>query len=196
MADSANAPSSARGSLPVSTDTPYKPSVHNRVMYGEDAHQARESVKSDLKNNVRILRPDYFCKNFLDFDFSQPLPDAFKKVKGEFYSNGRWKDFPESKKKKEAPETKFYKPFVDISQAVNAVCWEHAPRDVKSVWVDRHSTTPQTLSKDAADIRPDIIQVSESTSSKFEALNNDLSVAEEDGGKKVDKGKKEVCSSR
>ena len=200
MADSENASSSLHHSLPVSTDTPYKPLVHNRVMYGENAHQAQESVKSDLKNNVCILKPDHFCKNFLDLDFSQPLPGIFEKVKDKFYSDRCWKGFPKSKKQKEAAKIKFYKLFVDIAQAVNAVCWEHAPHDVKSVWVDHHSTAPQTLSKDSPDICPNIIQVCESTFSKFEALNNELSVTEdkdeEEKVKKVKKSEKEVRSSR
>ena len=178
---------SVKLSLGVSSDTPFKPSVHNRVMYGENAEQAQKSVKRDLENNVRIVSPTDFREHFLSFPGSESLSGAIKEVQNLLYSGGRWKNFPDSKA---TPlESKFYKPFVEIAETVNKACRRHAPSDaVEGVWLDRHSRPPGALSVDDAKIRPDIVLVSKSTSKEFQDLSKDLSVTE--------KAEIEVRSSR
>ena len=189
MSDPTDASRSVKLSLGVSTDTPFKPSVHNRVMYGENAEQARESVKRDLENNARIVSPADFHENFLGFPDSESLSGVIEEVKELLYSNGRWKNFPDPKPKEHPLESKFYRPFVEVAETVNKAYRRHAPGDaVESVWLDRHSKPPGALSKDDAKVRPDIVLVSKSTSKEFQVLSENLSVAE--------KVKMEVRSSR
>ena len=171
MSDPADTSHSVKLSLGASTDTPLKPSVHNRAMYGENAEQARDSVKRDLKNNVRIISPTDFREHFLNFP-SDSLSGPFQKVQNDLYSGGRWKNFPDPKPKEHPLESKFYKPFVEIAETVNKACRRHAPSDaVESVWLDRHSRPPGALSVDDAKIRPDIVLVSKSTSKEFQDLS-------------------------
>ena len=189
MSDPADASRSVKLSLGVSTDTPFKPSVHNRVMYGENAEQAQDSVKRDLKNNVRIVSPQDFREHFLGFPVSESLSGAFKEVKKALYNNGHWRNFPNPKPKEHPLESKFYGPFVEVAETVNKACRQHAAGGaVESVWLDRHSKPPGALSEDDAKVRPDIVLVSKSTSKEFEKLSENLSVE--------DKAKIEVRSSR
>ena len=186
MADPADASRSAHLSLPPSTDTPLKPSIHNRVMYGESAEQVQESIMRDLKKNVRIVSPTDFRKQFLDFSASGSLSGPLQRVQNDFYSDGRWTKFPEQNPDKDPLEFKFYRPFVEIAEAVNKACRQHAPGDaIESIWLDRNAKAPGALSKDDPKVRPDIVQVSKSASKEFEEL---MSVEEKD--------KMEVCSSR
>jgi hypothetical protein len=189
MADPTDASRSVHLSLPPSTDTPLKPSVHNRAMYGESAKQAQESIMRDLKNNVRIVSPTAFRKHFLDFSASSSLSGPLQKVQNDFYSGGRWTKFPEQNPDKQPLESKFYGPFVEIAEAVNKACRQHAPGDaIESIWLDRNAKAPGALSKDNPKVRPDIVQVSKSASKEYEKLSKDLSVEE--------KAKMEVRSSR
>ena len=148
-------------------------------MYGETAEQARDSIMRDLKNNVRIISPTDFCQRFLDFPTSETLSGSLQKIQDDLHSGGRWTKFPEQKPDKRPLESKFYGPFVEIAETVNKACREHAPGDaVESVWLDRNTKAPDALSKDDAQIRPDIVQVSKSTSKEFKELSENLSVKE------------------
>ena len=188
MTDPVDSSSSVKLSLGASTDTPLKPSVHNRAMYGENAEQARDSVKRDLANNVRIISPTDFREHFLDFPTSDSLSGPFQKVQNDLYSDGRWKNFPDPKPKEHPLESKFYGPFVEIAETVNKACRRHAPDDaVDSIWLDCNTKAPAALSKDDAQVRPDIVQVSKSTSAEFKALSENFSVKA--------KAKQEVCGS-
>jgi len=177
MTDPANA-SLLQNLLNRTGDTPYKPSSSYGMLYGETAKQARDNVKNDLRNNVRVVSPDDFRKSLLPLneDFGHEL----KNVKKRFY-NTRWKGFPDSLKEKDPAESKFYGPFVNIAQAVSQACRKRAPQEaVESNWVDCHSKAPATLSKDDPKIRPDIVQVSASTSPDFHEVNESLREAEGD----------------
>ena len=159
-------------------DTPFKPPSSYGMLYGETARQARDNVKNDLRNNVRIVSPDDFRKSLLPMD--ENFDRELKNVKRKFY-NKRWKGFPDPLKEKDPAESKFYGPFVNIAQAVSEACRKRAPKDaVESNWVDCHSRAPATLSKDDPQIRPDIVQVSTSTSPDFHKVNESLGEAEGD----------------
>ena len=186
MADPVDPPRSAH---PPNTDTPLKSSVHSRVMYGEEAKQAQESVKRDLKNNVRIVSPTDFYRHFLGYSASDSVSGPLQQVQTEFYSSGRWTKFPKKEPSRNLLEYKFYGPFVEIAEAVNKVCQQYAPVDaIESVWLDRNAKAPEARSKDNPKVRPDIVQVSKSASKEFEKLSGNLSVEVKD--------EIEVCSSR
>ncbi|KAF8344924.1 hypothetical protein F5887DRAFT_235756 [Amanita rubescens] len=152
------------------------------MLHSETPKQARNNVKNDLRNNVRIVSPNDFCKSLLPLneDFDRELNN----VKKRFYNN-RWKGFPDPLKEKDLAESKFYGPYVNIAQAVSEACRKRAPQDaVKSDWIDC-SKAPATLSKDDAEIRPGIVQVSASTSLDFHIVNESLCEAKGDEKQKL-----------
>ncbi|KAK2464940.1 hypothetical protein APHAL10511_003016 [Amanita phalloides] len=141
------------------TDTPVKASATFPMTYGETAEQAASSVKRSLKGNVRITSPKDFRETFLPVPGDNDLDRALLEVKQEFYDNeqGRWKRFPTGKK-----ESEFYQPFQEIAEAVNKASRGFASENaIHTTWLDRHSKAPDTMSKDAAAIRPDIVQENE-----------------------------------
>ena len=168
-----------RGSLNVSSsgirvtsDTPVKPSATFPMTYGETAQQAVSSVKRSLKGNVRIASPKDFRETFLPVLNHNGLDQALLKVKQEFYDNEqkRWKYFPTGTR-----ESEFYLPFQKIAEAVNKASRVFALENaIRTTWLDRHSKAPYTKSKDAAAIRPDIVQVSVSTQKDFDELDEQI----------------------
>ncbi|KAK2462796.1 hypothetical protein APHAL10511_005187 [Amanita phalloides] len=154
------------------TDTPVKPSVIFPMTYGETAQQAASSVKRSLKGNVRIASSKGFCETFLPVPDDNDLDRALLQVKRELYDNdlSRWKCFPTGKN-----ESEFYLPFQKIAEAVNKVSRGFAMENaIHTTWLDRHSKAPETKSKDAAAIRPDIVQVSASTRKDFDELDEQI----------------------
>ena len=168
-----------RGSLNVSSsgirvtsDTPVKPSATFPMTYGETAQQAVSSIKRSLRGNVRIASPKDFCERFLPVSGHNGLDQALLEVKQKLYDDDqrRWKYFPSGK-----IECEFYQPFQRIAEAVNEASRVFAPKNaILTTWLDRHSKAPDTMSKDAAAIRPDIVQVSVSTQRDFDELDEQI----------------------
>ena len=154
-------------------------------MLSGNANQIRKSIKSGLRNNVRIISPTDFIQTLLHFPVHDGMPfsNALGTVKKDFHDGKRWRDFQKPGRSEYALETKFKESFVNIARAVSRVCQKYAPKDaIDSDWVDCQPNPPGRRRKDGYDlkIRPSIVQVRALTSLAFRQLGKDMWVAKED----------------
>ena len=120
------------------------------------ADSVMSMVQSELEGNCHIADTD----SFLDSIFPLPkqcVEDVYQRIEaGGIYILGSWKGLP----KDEKLECGLYVPFANAANAINKACAANGLQtQVETYWLDRHSTSPQSRSEDAAAIRPDILSV-------------------------------------
>jgi len=120
------------------------------------ADSVMSMVQSELEGNCHIADTD----SFLDSIFPLPkkcVEDVYQKIEADgIYSLGSWKGLP----KDEKLECGLYVPFANVANAINKACTTNGLQmQVETYWLDRHSTSPQSRSENAAAIRPDILSV-------------------------------------
>jgi hypothetical protein len=101
-----------------------------------------------------------------------------------------------------AGEDKHYEPFIDIanaiSDAVKASTGFTGDRRVNGVWVDRHSKSPKSPDEDAANTRPDCVNVT--SSAVIEELDDAIALARQErdkaGASAADKRRAQVKMNR
>lgn len=138
-------------------DTIIKPSiVIESTLEKTKAKSVALMVKDDLAGNCHLADTDAFLKAILLLPTTS-VKKIYKRLEAErIYTSGLWKLFSSGSKK----EVAFYAPFVNIANRINEACAaEILGVQLKTYWLDQHSTSPQSRDKDAASIRPDIVSV-------------------------------------
>lgn len=117
------------------------------------------AVQHDLDRAVGVIPAPEFMAKFLNID-ENILNTILPRILNEFYDTGgkRWKAFPV----KGELEDNFYKPFVNVANAVNKQIRNYYPSTaaVQGIWIDCHSKAPQGNDTFIARIRPDCAFVS------------------------------------
>jgi hypothetical protein len=142
-------------------DTPVKVRSTLEPQYGMSARNIQDEVADELRGNIRIVPQDDFINNILPGCNIQPGLPIIKKLKQTHYDPKarRWKHFPTDEE--HSKEYAFYKPLVQIANAINTECAPYRHGDsVDGEWLDTHSVAPESRNKDRAAIEPDIVYVS------------------------------------
>ncbi|THU99113.1 hypothetical protein K435DRAFT_837793 [Dendrothele bispora CBS 962.96] len=132
-------------------DTLVKSSMTIDSLSKIDTLRITTAVEHDLRDNTSLATRQSFLDNFFPVD-NEKVEKVFTKLKDQKVYGKRWNKFPV---KPGGPEADYYRIIQDTLQKIQDTYCAETQTPVQRVWVDTHSTAPESFTETAAN-RPDL----------------------------------------
>lgn len=114
-------------------------------------------VKTDIDSSCHVAETEPLIHKIFPVDQDDVTRVFNILVENKTYdtTTARWKDLPTDKKK----ESKYYKPFVQVAEAIRKAYGDDSKIAYRSMWLDQHSLAPKSHENAAALTRPDVLNI-------------------------------------